>query len=163
MPEPRKQLSPPSNPDTSTPSQTLKEKATLLSERIEQLEKWFNSLPVRLRAEAREDMAAQDGTVLNLRFNRRSGEWQLEYMETIIETDFSKIARQAMTGFGQRPEWQPLRSGTLEIKIRAVALLPRLFEAHDQRRNSMIEELEWAHEQMSMLESKLGVDAKEGK
>jgi hypothetical protein len=163
MPDPRKAVSPPPDADSGMSPEALKEYATKLSERLERLEAWFNAQPVRLRAEAHEDAPSPDGTRLHLRLSRQGGQWQIEYWEEVLENPITAMVTAVLPGPGAKAEWRALRSAPIELKLRAVAGLDRLFAAHDRRREILNVELEVAHEQMSRLEKQLGVNVKEGK
>ena len=113
--------------------------ASRLSLHIQRIEKSLNSYAGRCKVEVAEQ-PTDNMLFLKLRTRRDKDEWVFEYKEE-VKARPSDVVVSALQGMFVDANWHPLKQASIEIKLRAVSLLPALFaamEGHNERLRSRI-------------------------
>jgi hypothetical protein len=126
--------------------------ATRVSNQLNALERWLNSLPGKLVATA-WDNVPHEAPWFVLSFRRRGSQWIFVYDE---------VVKRAPQGEPQKYDWKPLAGSSLEVKLQACELLPELLKGIDRGQRVRARELKIAADSLADLSAQLGLK-QEGK
>ena len=131
-------------------SKRIKQLATQLSHRIDRFETWLNDLPGKVEAELWvEPNSLEYSDYFGLLLHRAGKQWMVSYDRHREGDD------------PDEREWRPLREASVDAKLRAVNLFPKLLERIVEEQDALVRRLEAAQSDFDVFAAEIGAEPNE--
>jgi len=125
-------------------SDEFAKRACELSECIVAYENWLNRLPGRVQADAWLSLDEQTDNAFGIQLARQGKRWALSFAYGVMDSD-------------EQGEWRPLVEASIEDKLIAISMFPKLLEAIREEQVSKIERVKSTQAKFAEFAKAIGI------